>query len=61
MKVRLNGYAKRRSAEYPPMEEQLDALWHAMDQGVLPKVPGFFDKVQQIKERHPKGGPPGKA
>lgn len=61
MKVQINDYAKRRQAEYPPVEEQLDALWHAMDRGELPPVPGFYDTLKGVKGRHPVGSsPPGK-
>lgn len=43
----------RREA-YPPITEQLDALWHAMDTGVLPKVPAFYEPIRAVKERFPK-------
>lgn len=44
----------RRAAEYPPMEEQLDALWHAMDRGDLPKVPEFYEPIKAVKEKFTK-------
>jgi len=47
-------YARYRSNEYPSITDQLDALWHAMDDGVLPKVDGFYDSVKEIKEKFPK-------
>jgi len=47
-------YARYRSNEYPSITEQLDALWHAMDDGVLPKVDGFYDTVKEVKEKYPK-------
>lgn len=47
-------YARYRSNEYPAITEQLDALWHAMDNGVLPKVDGFYDAVKTIKDKYPK-------
>jgi hypothetical protein len=40
--------------EYPAIGEQLDALWHAMDRGDLPKVPEFYDPIKEVKDRHPK-------
>ncbi|MBB2918112.1 hypothetical protein [Cupriavidus alkaliphilus] len=55
MKIRHRpDHAPRRKGEYPPIEEQLDALWHAMDRGELPKVNGFYDRIKEIKDRHPK-------
>lgn len=47
-------YAARRAGEYPPLAEQLDALWHAMNSGLLPKVPGFFEPIQVVKDRYSK-------
>tara|TARA_Y100000310_G_scaffold344706_1_gene458915 strand:+ start:1614 stop:1877 length:264 start_codon:yes stop_codon:yes gene_type:complete len=49
-------YREKRKAEYPDIGEQLDALYHAMDQGILPKVDGFYDKIKAVKEKYPKGG-----
>lgn len=43
-----------RKAAYPTVEAQLDALWHAMDKGVLPKVEGFYDKIAAVKIAIPK-------
>lgn len=43
-----------RAAEYPPIEDQLDALWHAMDQGKLPMVEGFYNEVKRVKDKYPK-------
>jgi hypothetical protein len=47
-------HTKRRAAEYPPVEEQLDMLWHAMNQGHMPKAEPFFSTLQQIKQQYPK-------
>jgi hypothetical protein len=46
-------YSAKRRADYPPIGEQLDALWHAMDTGTLPKVPEFFNPIDTVKRRHP--------
>lgn len=45
-----------RAAEYPSVTEQLDALWHAMDQGTIPKVDGFYDSIKAVKDKFPKLG-----
>ena len=47
-------HTKRRAAEYPPVEEQLDMLWHAMNQGHMPKAEPYFSTLQQIKQQYPK-------
>jgi len=41
-------YAKRRS-EYPPISEQLDALWKGGD-----AVTAMTNKIRLIKEKYPK-------
>ena len=43
----------RRNA-YPPIGDQLDTLWHAMDDGLLPKIPGFYDRIKSVKDAYPK-------
>ncbi|WP_349987198.1 hypothetical protein ABMQ39_20765 [Pseudomonas alloputida] len=45
---------QRRAADYPPVEEQLDMLWHAMNEGRMPKAEPFFSTLQQIKQQYPK-------
>ncbi|UBM12747.1 hypothetical protein [Cupriavidus metallidurans] len=47
-------YAPLRADDYPAIEEQLDALWHAMDRGELPKIVGFYDRIKAVKDRFPK-------
>lgn len=47
-------YAERRYLSYPPMSEQLDAIWHAMDSGILPRVPAFYDPIAAVKAANPK-------
>ena len=43
-----------RRAAYPPIAHQLDALWHAMHDGVLPRVAAFYDPILAVKRAHPK-------
>ena len=47
-------YKAMRAADYPDIAEQLDALWHAMDQGVLPKIEPMYSDVKAVKEKHHK-------
>lgn len=47
-------YAASRRASYPPVGEQMDALWHAMKDGVIPKVEPFFSDIQAVKSKYPK-------
>lgn len=46
--------ARQRRAAYPPIGDQLDALWHAMGAGVLPKVQPWYDAIAAVKAAHPK-------
>ena len=47
-------YADLRTEQYPLIGDQLDALWHAMERGDLPKVPEFYDPIEEVKLMHPK-------
>ena len=47
-------YTALRAREYPPLGDQLDALWHAMGDGTLPKVAAFYDPVTAVKAKYPK-------
>lgn len=51
---RVQSYQERRYADYPPLADQLDALWHAMADGVLPVAPQFFNPIAAVKAAHPK-------
>ena len=50
-------YSVERLESYPPIGDQFDALWHAMDRGDLPKIPEFYDPIKQVKDKHPKTMP----
>jgi len=43
-------YIDKRVLEYPPIGDQLDALFHA---GVFPQE--MADKIQAVKNKYPKG------
>lgn len=43
-----------RASAYPPIGDQFDAIWHAMDVGVLPMVPDFYDPIAAVKAAYPK-------
>jgi len=47
-------YRALRNREYPLIEEQLDMLWHAMDQGAIPKAEPFYSTLQRVKQQYPK-------
>mgnify|MGYP003347196667 FL=1 len=43
-------YRRKRAPEYPRLEDQLDALFHA---GVFP--PEMAAQIQAVKDKYPKG------
>lgn len=47
-------YVRNRRGAYPALGDQLDALWHAMDSGQLPKVEPMYSQVKAVKVRYPK-------
>lgn len=49
-----DSYVSRRVSAYPRITDQLDALWHAMDQGLLPKIEPMYSSVLAVKQKHPK-------
>jgi hypothetical protein len=50
-------YSMLRKVSYPDVGAQLDALWHAMDEGTLTKVDEFYDMVKAVKDQFPKNDP----
>lgn len=55
MKLSHKGdYQVRRAQEYPSVTEQLDMLWHAMNNGTAEKVEPFYSQIKAVKEKHPK-------
>jgi hypothetical protein len=47
-------YRTARLQAYPGINEQLDMLWHAMDDDVLPKVEPFYGRIKAVKDAYPK-------
>ena len=51
-------YAQQRRNDYPPIGDQLDMLWHSIDQN--PKLKSeyfeFYEAIKAVKVKHPKNG-----
>tara|TARA_B100001113_G_C20966474_1_gene559793 strand:+ start:532 stop:846 length:315 start_codon:yes stop_codon:yes gene_type:complete len=47
-------YSRKRSEQYVSIQEQLDLLWHDIDEGKLDKTGGFYNAIKGIKDRNPK-------
>jgi len=48
------GYDRKRAQSYPDVGEQMDALWHGMHDGLLPRVEPFYSNILSVKQRYPK-------
>ena len=54
---RTNDVSERASGiqtSYPKIEEQLDKLWHDIDQGKLDKNGEFYKNIKNVKDTFPK-------
>jgi len=49
-----NGYKRSRTESYGSWNDQLDALWHDIDQGKLDKTGSWYKAVKQVKDDNPK-------
>jgi hypothetical protein len=47
-------YQRSRALEYPSIKEQLDMLWHAIDEDALNKTSDFYTALKSIKDQYPK-------
>jgi hypothetical protein len=48
-------YAQHREKYYPDLKSQLDMLWHAMDQDIIPgKDTSWYTTIKEIKDTFPK-------
>lgn len=46
-------YAEARREEYPAISEQLDMLWHAMNDQPSKRLEPFYSTIKQVKDKHP--------
>ena len=44
----------QRLRKYPKIGDQLDMLWHAIDNGTLNKTSDFYTAIKAVKDAHPK-------
>lgn len=50
----VRDYANARKKEYPSVEEQIDMLWHSMNDGLIPKSEPFYSRIKEVKDKFPK-------
>jgi hypothetical protein len=47
-------YQRDRAVNYPNVKEQLDMIWHAINQDKLDKTSDFYLALKSVKDTHPK-------
>lgn len=47
-------YGQKREREYPRITEQLDMLWHAMNDNEALRTEPFYSTIKAIKDKYPK-------
>jgi hypothetical protein len=50
----VNPNAYKNARKYPSIGDQLDMLWHAIDNGTLNKTSDFYTAIKAVKDAHPK-------
>ena len=53
--IQARTYKAKRSEEYPFIKEQLDNLWHDIENGTLDKTGKFYSLISAVKSKYPKG------
>ena len=48
-------YKQKREAYYPPLREQLDALYKDIEAGTLTTSGAFATVIKKVKDKFPKG------
>lgn len=51
---RVETYADIRRRMYPSTAEQLDMLWHAMDENAQQRMEPFYSTIKAVKDAVPK-------
>ena len=51
----ITDYALLREMKYPSIGDQLDMLWHAIDNNALDKTSDFYLRLKTVKDEYPKG------
>lgn len=52
--IGVKSYIVERANAYPAFGDQFDMLWHAMDDGQIPKIEPFYTDIKEVKDRYPK-------
>jgi len=55
LQVEYDAKQYQRDRQYPPIGDQLDMLYHAIDAGKVNKTSDFYKALKAVKDKHPKG------
>jgi hypothetical protein len=47
-------YQGQRAGEYPPIYEQLDMIWHGMNEDETKRIEPFYSVIKKVKDNFPK-------
>lgn len=53
-KINETAYQKNRQTEYPKIAEQLDKLYHDINNGTLTTSGDFYSAINAVKTKYPK-------
>lgn len=53
-KINETAYQRNRSSEYPNIAEQLDKLYHDINNGTLTTSGDFYSAINAVKTKYPK-------
>ena len=56
IKTELKPYVAKRKLSYPPIGDQLDMLWHSIDENaeLKQKYFKFYEAIKAVKAKYPK-------
>jgi soluble cytochrome b562 len=55
MKIKVQqDYKTLRGKSYPPIAEQLDAIWKVLQSGKIADAKDMVDKINAVKTKYPK-------
>jgi len=56
VKIAPKTYVAKRKAAYPPIGDQLDYLWHSIDESaeLKQKYFSFYEAIKAVKAKYPK-------
>ena len=54
VQAHVDSFTYQTNRKYPSIADQLDMLWHAMNNNEIPRANTFYTAIQTVKNAHPK-------